>query len=186
MFRVNIYTISFKFLIISLVSVFFLSACSTNKSYSHTKKRRYKTKRVYKKRTKTKKDHKIVDSKVRNNIIGTAKKYIGTPYVYGGKNPRGFDCSGFVTFVMNKNGMNMQGSSRMLAKKGKKKSIKSLKKGDLVFFGSNSKVSHIALVLENQDDLRVIHSTSSRGVVIDNITASEYWTKKYLFGKSVF
>ena len=164
--------------------VVFNSSCSTHKSYSHAH-------RTYKSNKKKRNTKKYVSrphdkqNQLRNRILGTAKKYMGTKYVYGGKKPPGFDCSGFITWVMNKNGIKINGSSSMIAKLGKKKSLKSLKKGDLVFFGKGSKVTHIAMVVENDEVLKVIHSTSSRGVVIDEISSSKYWKKKYLFGKSV-
>ena len=61
-----------------------------------------------------------------------------------------------------------------------------LQEGDLVFFGTNNKVSHVAIVANvDQNELKVIHSTSSRGVVIDDISSSNYWKKRYLFGRDV-
>jgi len=61
-----------------------------------------------------------------------------------------------------------------------------LKEGDLVFFGSKRKVSHVAIVASvEKNKIEVIHSTSSRGVVIDNISNSDYWQKRYLFGRDV-
>jgi probable lipoprotein NlpC len=67
--------------------------------------------------------------------------------------------------------------------------IKDLKTGDLVFFRPNKvgKVFHVALVVDNnRDGVIVIHSTSSRGVVEENITKSSYWSKKYWTGGRVY
>jgi len=107
---------------------------------------------------------------------------MGKPYVYGGKKPSsGFDCSGFTAHVYNENGVSVSGPSYQQAKQGKKKSMRELKEGDLVFFGSGRKVTHVAIVASaDRDKLEVIHSTSSRGVVIDDISNSDYWKKRYL------
>jgi len=103
---------------------------------------------------------------------------MGKPYVYGGKKPSsGFDCSGFTAHVYNENGVPVSGPSYQQAKQGKKKAMRELKEGDLVFFGSGRKVTHVAIVA-NAD-------RSSRGVVIDDISNSDYWQKRYLFGRDV-
>ena len=39
-----------------------------------------------------------------NEIINTAKSFLGTPYVWGGTSPSGFDCSGFTQYVLAQNG----------------------------------------------------------------------------------
>jgi len=126
-------------------------------------------------------------SSKRYSIVQTAKKYLGKPYNYGGKKPNsGFDCSGFTSYVYAENGIQVKGASYHQAKLGVKKSMKDLKEGDLVFFGSKRKVSHVGIVAEaDKGNIAVIHSTSSRGVVIDDITNSDYWRKKYLFGRDV-
>ncbi len=128
-----------------------------------------------------------ISNAIRAEIAEDAKKYIGTPYVYGGKKPSsGFDCSGLLTYVFSSNGFPLSGSSRQLAKQGKKIADKEIKQGDLVFFGSNGKVSHCAIVLESDyDELYVIHSTSKKGVRIDEIYGSSYWSDKYLYARRI-
>lgn len=119
--------------------------------------------------------------------MSTAKKYIGKSYVYGGKKPStGFDCSGFTSHVYKNNGVNVSGPSHLQAKQGRRKNMGELEEGDLVFFGNNKKVSHVAIVAAvDHHRIKVIHSTSSRGVVIDDISSSDYWQKRYLFGRDV-
>lgn len=123
----------------------------------------------------------------RDEIVLSAMKYAGRDYKPGGKTPEtGFDCSGFTTFVFNLNGIPVSGSSDQQAKLGKQKSKSSLLPGDLVFFGNDERISHVAIVASNKpDELEIVHSTTSAGVKIDNISASEYWNSRFLFGVDV-
>jgi len=124
---------------------------------------------------------------VRSSIVAESKKYRGIHYKYGGKKPQsGFDCSGFSTFVLQKSGIKVSGSSSQLSHLGKYVKKNDLDAGDLAFFGTDGKVTHVGIVVSNkQNQLKVIHSTSSKGVIVSNIDASSYWKKKYLFGRDV-
>ncbi|MEE9439106.1 MAG: C40 family peptidase [Saprospiraceae bacterium] len=172
-----------------VIFVLVMSSCASNKSQSHYSSRNSKKERVKKSRntanTQRKSTKKI--SSTRAEIVRTAKKYIGKPYKYGGKQPvTGFDCSGFTAYVYNENGLKLGGPSYLQAKKGEKKSKKDLEVGDLVFFGTSKKVTHVGIVASvDSPVLKIIHSTSSRGVVIDDISNSDYWQKRYLFGRDI-
>jgi cell wall-associated NlpC family hydrolase len=165
-----------------------MSSCSSSRKYSHKTSKRSKIERTRStaKVSKKKSTNGKSNSK-RTRIVTSAKKYIGKSYTYGGKKPStGFDCSGFTAHVFNNNGVNLSGPSHYQAKQGKRISMSDLQEGDLVFFGTNNKVSHVAIVADvNHNKLKVIHSTSSRGVVIDDISSSKYWKKRYLFGRDV-
>jgi len=125
-------------------------------------------------------------SSIRKEVTQQAKRCKGSRYKYGGKNKKGFDCSGFTSYVMNKVDININGSSRSQAKMGQKVSIRKAKAGDLVFFGKKGKVTHVALVINNgKSGLEVIHSTSSKGVIIQNVSQSTYWKPKMLFVRDV-
>ncbi len=125
-------------------------------------------------------------SHLRSKIEDFAKKQIGVKYKYGGKNPSGFDCSGFTSYVFDKIKVSIPPTSSLQAKKGKNVNLKWVKKGDLVFFGRGGKISHVALVLNNKKDgIYVIHSTSSRGVVVENISKSSYWKKRIMFARNI-
>ena len=138
---------------------------------------------------KTKSESKISTSYQNQQeiIIDEAQSYIGTPYNYNGKTPKpGFDCSGFVAWVFSKAGYNLSGSSQTQSSMGKPIGKDELDRGDLVFFGQNGKVTHVSIVDEvKANHIYVIHATSSRGVVKDEITNNEYWDSRFLFARRV-
>jgi len=126
------------------------------------------------------------NNNIRKNIEQFAKKQVGVKYKYGGKNPKGFDCSGFTSYVYNKFDIAVSPSSKLQSRQGKSVNLKWAKKGDLLFFGRGGKVSHVALILENKrDGIHVIHSTSSRGVIIENVSKSSYWKKRMMFARNI-
>jgi cell wall-associated NlpC family hydrolase len=140
------------------------------------------------KKEETKSKTKISNiSKTRKDIISTAMAYMGTSYRSGGKSPEsGFDCSGFAGYVFTQNGIPISGSSDMIAKMGKEKDRSDLQPGDLIFFGNADRISHVAIVSDNEDNqLKVIHATTSSGVKTDLISNYEYWESRYLFAKDI-
>lgn len=175
--------------LLAFIILLIFSSCSSKKRYANNYKKKTKIERSSRTNSSksTSKSSYTSSSAKRSGIVKTAKKYIGKPYVYGGKKPSsGFDCSGFTSHVYKENGVTVPGPSYRQAKQGRKKLMKELKKGDLVFFGSGNKVSHVAIVASvSRNKIEVIHSTSSRGVVVDDITNSKYWKKRYLFGRDV-
>lgn len=183
--------------------VFLMTACSAPR-YSHTNNHKERSSaryasndRVKKTRTKrtkktrvSSKSHKtktVKNASLRRSIIASAEKFLGTKYVYGGKTPKpGFDCSGFTSYVFQQNGVPVKGASHHQSKLGRKISKDKAAPGDLVFFGKGSKVSHVAIVKNNSSrGLEVIHSTSSSGVKVDDISNSDYWSSRYLYTREV-
>lgn len=79
-------------------------------------------------------------------IVNYAYKFLGTPYVYGGSTPRGFDCSGFTKYVFNHFGVSLPRTSRSQSTVGKAVSYNNLQAGDLVFFGYGG-VSHVGIYI---------------------------------------
>ncbi|MFT5833464.1 MAG: cell wall-associated NlpC family hydrolase [Cognaticolwellia sp.] len=122
----------------------------------------------------------------RNNLAKSSKKYIGVKYKYAGKDPKGFDCSGFTSYVMKSEGVTISSSSKAQAVQGKSVPINKVKPGDLIFFGKRGKVTHVAMVISNTSEgITVIHSTSSKGVMVQNISISNYWKPKILFARDI-
>lgn len=119
-----------------------------------------------------------------------ANKYIGAPYKYGGCDvKKGFDCSGFVYTVAKSQDLDLPRSSGLMATSGKHIPWKKAEQGDLIFFGSKNKirqVGHVGIVEKNKgNQLWVIHSTSNRGVIKENVLTSAYWKKRILFAMDV-
>lgn len=75
----------------------------------------------------------IVMSGSATGVAGIASKYLGTPYVYGGTSPRGFDCSGFTQYVYRQVGVNLPRTSSSQARAGQRVSLSNLKSGDLLY-----------------------------------------------------
>ena len=123
---------------------------------------------------------------LRKDMVKYSKKFLGTPYKYGGKKPKtGFDCSGLTNYVYQNFGMQLSAASRYQAKDGKKVSPKFALPGDLLIFGSKGRINHVAMIVQNdKKGLFVIHSTN-RGVVIDNILESSYWKSKMMYARKV-
>lgn len=117
-----------------------------------------------------------------NQIIATAKKYIGVPYLWGGTTTKGFDCSGFVQYVFQKHGISLPRVSADQYYAGTKVSKSNLRPGDLVFFNTNGRgVSHVGIYL---GDGKFIHSGTTKGVSITNFESS-YWTSMYMGARRV-
>ena len=100
-------------------------------------------------------------------VLDTADDYVGTPYVYGGTTPKGFDCSGFVQYVFRKQGVALPRTSRQQAAAGEsvRARISALRPGDLMLFDASSgdgAIDHVAIYAGGN---RMIHSSSSGGGV---------------------
>lgn len=116
-------------------------------------------------------------------IIKTAKKHIGTRYIFGGTTPKGFDCSGFVQYVFRQNGFSIPRTADEQYNLGQRvKKRAELEPGDLVFFSTYEKgASHCGVYLgKNQ----FIHVSSSKGVRIDSLDDS-YWKPRWFGGKHI-
>lgn len=131
-------------------------------------------------------EKKLSASDIRLRLKLYASDFLGTRYKYSGTTPKGFDCSGFMHFIFKEYGLDVSGSSASIGHKGMRVPILSAQPGDLLFFGVKGKIHHVGMVVKNVDDqLLMIHSSSSRGVVIENVWDSAYWRKRLLFAKDI-
>lgn len=98
------------------------------------------------------------------NIIETAKLFIGNPYLWGGTSAKGLDCSGFTKTVFFLNGVMLDRDASQQVKKGilvdTDDGFENLKKGDLLFFGfkarngKKERITHVGIYIDN---LEYIH-----------------------------
>jgi len=115
---------------------------------------------------------------LRDDILATAKKYLGVPYVWGGTSSRGFDCSGLVQTVFAENGLQLPRGSGDQYREGKKVPAGKMRPADLVFFHTyTSGPSHVGLYV---GDGKFLHAESSpRGVTITPLD-EPYWKERFL------
>jgi len=85
-------------------------------------------------------------------LVKYARKLVGVPYVYGGSTPRGFDCSGFTSYVYRHFHMAIARTSYAQFREGMRVARQSLKPGDLVFFHG---IGHVGIYV---GDGRFIHA----------------------------
>lgn len=116
-------------------------------------------------------------SYIRADIVDHARELMGLKYKYGGNNPRqGFDCSGFVLYLYQNAGVDINRVSRDQARQGREVPINRARPGDLVFFRRKGQaVHHVSVIVETGvNKLIVVHATNS-GVIRENILESRYW-----------
>lgn len=113
-----------------------------------------------------------------SQIVATAKKYLGTPYKWGGTTSSGFDCSGFVYYVLRSNGIKASRTIATMYKQGTPVKKSELKPGDIVFFQGTYKsgLSHVGIYV---GDGKFIHSPHSGEVVSYANLYSDYYVNHY-------
>jgi cell wall-associated NlpC family hydrolase len=107
--------------------------------------------------------------------VEAARQQIGAPYRYGGASPSGFDCSGLTSYAWEQAGVTLPRTSRDQAAWADRVGRDELRPGDLVFYssgGPRGTVSHVALYA---GDGKLVHASSSKGVV-EETSLARYWT----------
>ena len=97
------------------------------------------------------------------------------------------DCSGLVYISFLKEDIPMPRTSRDLSLKGRRLYLKEVSPGDLLFFETNKKrrvINHVGLVVEVTDEIRFIHSSTSRGVIISSLE-NNYWKSNFVMARRV-
>jgi len=122
----------------------------------------------------------------RADIIRFAKTLLGTPYRIASSNPlKGFDCSGFVSYVFRNFKINLPHSSRAFDALGAALKPEEFKVGDvLVFYGfkDNDRIGHVGIICEADGlNSRFIHSSSGKAhcVTISELGSGMYKKRFY-------
>ena len=113
-----------------------------------------------------------------SQILTEARKYLGCPYVAGGASPSGFDCSGFVYYVLKQVGLSPYRTPASQFTQGIAVEKADLQAGDIVFFSSNSgrSLTHVGVYAGNG---QFIHAPNSRSTVSYSDLTSGYWANTY-------
>lgn len=117
-------------------------------------------------------------------LVDYALQFIGTPYVYGGSSPRGFDCSGFTSYVYKQCGVKINRTASAQLNNGYAVSRSDLQPGDLVMFksGGSKPASHVGIYIGNG---QFVHSSAPGvGVVIDSLN-SNFYSRTYVGARRV-
>ena len=117
---------------------------------------------------------------LRDEIVATARRFLGIPYSWGGTSTHeGFDCSGLTMTVYRLNGMNLPHSSRGQYKIGTPINKGRLRKGDLIFFATKRRrrVTHVGIYIGNN---RFIHAPGSKKHVRTDSLSNSYFEARYM------
>jgi cell wall-associated NlpC family hydrolase len=121
-----------------------------------------------------------------SKLIAYARSFMGTPYIWGGTSPKGFDCSGYVYHVFSKFGIDINRSSRTQSTQGQKVAVNEVLPGDVLFFtGTNPQersVGHVGIVISDPGEpVTFIHSSSNGGVKVSELEG--YYDTRFMFAK---
>lgn len=131
-------------------------------------------------------------AQVADLLIEEAYKHIGTPYRYGARGPKAFDCSGFTSYVYRQFGIDLSRSSKDQARDGRpvEGTYADMQKGDIVIFGaraSRRSVGHVGIFIEmspDGQDFTFIHAATHGGVTVSHIT-EQYYAARFLGARRV-
>lgn len=125
-----------------------------------------------------------------DDMLTYARKFMGVRYVRGGKSPKGFDCSGFTSYVYKQFGFNLSTSSSGQYTQGTKVQKDEIQPGDLLFFtgrASRSRnVGHVGIAIDADPvtgEVTFIHAART-GIQIDRISAP-YYASRFLGARRV-
>ncbi|WP_457607336.1 LysM peptidoglycan-binding domain-containing protein [Nitratifractor sp.] len=126
-------------------------------------------------------------SRAGQDIIRTAKRYLGRRYVWGAEGPSSFDCSGFTQYVLRKSkGVKLPRVSRKQAYYGKYVTRSQLRPGDLIFFDTSRRrrgyVNHVGIYIGNG---KFIHASSARHRVVITSLNSPFYRARFKWGRRV-
>lgn len=116
----------------------------------------------------------------REKVLKESYKYIGIPYIWGGNNPKGFDCSGLVQWILKKtHDILIERTTRLQSNKWRselKFDLSLIKPGDLIYFKTKkNQISHVGVY---SGDNKFIHAPNRKTQVKES-KLSDYWLNKF-------
>jgi len=107
----------------------------------------------------------------------------GAPYLNGGADPKGFDCSWFTQYVYGQRGVWLPREVRDQFAMGRAVNHQDIGPGDLLFFTTTEAgASHVAIAIDADE---FVHAPSSNGVVRVERLSSSYWSRRFLGARRV-
>ncbi len=109
-------------------------------------------------------------------LIDVAKRYLGTPYLWGGKSDYGIDCSGFTQQVFKVCGIKLPRDAYQQAQLGEPIQTQNSQAGDLAFFeNKDGRIIHVGIILKNQEIIHAhgeikINKLDNKGILSDDLS----------------
>ena len=120
------------------------------------------------------------EDKLAASLVKTGRSMLGKKYRYGGETHKGFDCSGLTKYIFANHDIDLARRAADQYRQGVKVDRLDARPGDLVFFINRGVIDHVALVTKvDGTHLYILHSTSSKGVIEEDMRASKYWSRRY-------
>jgi len=122
----------------------------------------------------------LVKKSVNAPVVDYALQFQGAPYRYGSASPEeGFDCSGFVKYVYEQNGVQLPRTVKEMANSLTPVSNNNIHSGDLLFFNtSGDSISHVGIYMNGME---FIHAPSSKtGKVTISSLKNNYWRDRFV------
>nr|WP_043531742.1 C40 family peptidase [Halomonas xinjiangensis] len=108
-------------------------------------------------------------------ILANAEQALGTPYRYGGNSPEGVDCSGLVEMAYRAAGIRVPRTAEQQFRELPR--VDEARPGDLLFFGSRSKATHVGIYQGNR---QMIHAPGRGREVVSVPLDIDYWQQRFL------
>lgn len=164
---------------------FILASCSSSvrfaeKTKSNTTKKSNTVKPEPQKKSNYSANQDFFEDELADKIIKEANSWIGVPYRYAGESKSGADCSGFVMSVFSVYGFALPRTAQLQWENTKSIERRNLRKADLIFFSDGGKVDHVGIYIGEN---RFIHASTSKGVIITELSKDYYVKRLKGFGR---
>lgn len=180
----------------TLLLLILFASCGSSKKKATPNERTISVTAAYEARrngTKIKEGDTPIDSEVieapkgnatkADNIINTALTFSGVRYKYGGTTRKGMDCSGLLYVSFSEHDVELPRTSSRMAERGTRIRVKDIEKGDLLFFKTtrgSKRINHVGMVVTvENDEIKFIHASTSRGVTISSLRDG-FWNQAFV------